>query len=351
MPVDRRRRRQHQIMLQLRTRESVSAAELAERFDVNVRTIYRDIEDLLQSHVPIQGTPGPDGGYRLRPEAAIDPAVFDSEDAFELYLGQLLQGDEKHTALAREIADSDSEFAELAKALLDRKVYFDPHDTYWRDDGSGLLPYIRRALLLSEAIKVRWGNHGVARREPTHEEVLVPLGLVWKAGHWYIVARGLDGAMLRERLANLSGVELTGLTFTPPEDFNLEDWWGSEMEEYGKGEVQVVFEASATAAQDLARLNRKQESVFEDLKEGGLRVTLFVDSWHWLVPILASYGPEVVVVKPLEFKEQMHEFFRSAVDAYRAGEPGEQVSSDSRSRTAKGEKGDTRVRSTRGRPK
>jgi predicted DNA-binding transcriptional regulator YafY len=347
MAIDRRRRRQHQILVLLRTRELVSASELAERFDVNVRTIYRDIEDMLQSHVPIQGTPGPEGGYRLRPEAAIDPAVFDSEDAFELYLSQVLRKDEAHASITREIAEGDSEFAELAKALLDRKIYFDPHDTYWRDEGSGLVPDVRRALLASEAIAVRWGDRGLARRARAHEEVIVPLGLVWKAGHWYVVARGLDGLIFRERLANLSKIDRTGLSFVAPDDFDLESWWAEEMEAYGKGDLRIVFVASPTAAPDLRRLNRKKESVFEDLEDGGLRVTLFADNWHWLVPILASYGPEVLVEEPAEFRREMETTFCAAAAAYKSDRSATQRRSTGDRAT---KKGDTRMRSTRGRP-
>lgn len=345
MASDRRRNRQYQILLLLRSKELVSAAEIADRFDVNVRTIYRDIEDLLQNQVPIQGTPGPEGGYRLRPEAAIDPTIFDSEDAFNLYLGHALQADERGAATAKAIAQSDGEFAELARAMLDRKVYFDPHDTYWRDEGSGLVPEVRRALLASEAISARWSTSGIQRHRKGHREVVAPLGLVWKAGHWYLVARDIEGEVFRERLANLSGVETTGLTFVAPDDFDLESWWTHEMEVYGKGDIRVVFSALPSAANDIRRLNRKKESSLEELESGGVRLTLFTDSWHWLVPLLAVYGAEVQVEEPDDLRAELASFFREAAAAYDS--PPRAAGEED---TGRRPRSDERIRPTRGRP-
>ena len=135
-------------------------------------------------------------------------------------------------------------------------------------------------------------------------------------------------------------------SFIPPDNFDLEGWWAEEMEAYGKGDLKIVFLASPTAAPDLRRLHRKKESVFEDLDDGGLRVTLFADSWHWLVPILASYGPEVVVEEPVDFRREMEALFSAAAAAYRSSKPSKATSASGKGqRTA-----DTRLRSTRGRP-
>lgn len=343
MAADRRRRRQFQILLLLRARETVSAAELAERLDVTVRTVYRDIEELLQNQMPIQGVPGPEGGYRLRPEAALDPMVFDSEDALDLYLLQSMRRGEAEAEIVEAIAEAGDSTAENARVLLERKLYFDPDDTYWRDEGSGLVPEVRRALIASEAINARWSNQSFAGRPAGHEEVLVPLGLVWKAGHWYIVARGLDGAIFRERLAHLARVERTGLSFVAPQDFSLESWWRDEMERFGKGDVKVVFLADRAAAQELRRLNLKKESEVEEFEDGGLRISLYVDDWRWLVPLLAAFGPSVVVQEPDALRSELLATFQHSIARYEAGVPEDHGLGESG--------GDARLRSTRGRPK
>lgn len=53
------------VLLQLQTHGRMSAKKLAEELEVSERTIYRDIEALSSSGVPIYGEPGPNGGYAL----------------------------------------------------------------------------------------------------------------------------------------------------------------------------------------------------------------------------------------------------------------------------------------------
>jgi predicted DNA-binding transcriptional regulator YafY len=52
---------------------AVTSRQLADRFEVSVRTIERDITALQQAGVPIWATPGPGGGYAIDPSMALPP--------------------------------------------------------------------------------------------------------------------------------------------------------------------------------------------------------------------------------------------------------------------------------------
>jgi HTH domain len=69
-----------------RHRWRLSARELADRCEVNVRTVYRDIEELLQTGLPIEGEPGSDGGYRLIPGATVPESIFEEESSFKAHI-------------------------------------------------------------------------------------------------------------------------------------------------------------------------------------------------------------------------------------------------------------------------
>ena len=316
MAADRRRSRQYQTLLLLREQESVSAAELADRFDVNVRTVYRDIEDLLQNQYPIQGTPGPDGGYRLRPDsAAAPPGVLDSEDAFVAHINQTPQPTAPTAPQAITARRADSGVGELAHALLEGKVHVDNTNLHAPEQQPELLAEVKRALKGSLALRITWPNPPADRPGQT-EEVVVPLGLVWNTGRWHLVARDLEDQVFRARLSDLTQAEATGLTFTPPTDFNLEDWWTHQEQQSRQGDLQVVLTATPPAARDLAQLTQHLKPAVEELDNGQVRLEVLTNSWEWLLPHLIGHGSEVIAEEPGELRRELAQFHQSAADLY-----------------------------------
>lgn len=104
----RKAERLFQILTLLRGRRSVlTAKSLAEALEVSERTIYRDIQALSLSGVPIEGEAGV--GYRLRPEFNLPPLMFDEEELEALLLGvRMVQG------------CSDSRIGHAAARVLDK---------------------------------------------------------------------------------------------------------------------------------------------------------------------------------------------------------------------------------------
>jgi len=68
------------ILIQLQSKRIIKAQELANRFDVSLRTIYRDIKSLEQAGVPIIGEAGT--GYSLVEGYKLPPVIFTKEEAF-----------------------------------------------------------------------------------------------------------------------------------------------------------------------------------------------------------------------------------------------------------------------------
>lgn len=89
----------------LQSRDLVTAAELAERFGVDRRTIRRDVARLQQEGVPVSAVRGPHGGYRLRPGRTVPPLLLSDHEAMSVVLGlmvvdQLAVTDEADSAAA-----------------------------------------------------------------------------------------------------------------------------------------------------------------------------------------------------------------------------------------------------------
>src|ERR1051326_4376569 len=73
----------------LQSRSRMSGAELAERLDVDPRTVRRYVSTLQDLGVPVESEAGRYGGYRLRPGYKLPPMMFNEEEALALILGLL----------------------------------------------------------------------------------------------------------------------------------------------------------------------------------------------------------------------------------------------------------------------
>ncbi|SEM81414.1 helix-turn-helix transcriptional regulator [Streptacidiphilus jiangxiensis] len=338
--VNQAHARQLGIVQTLRSRESVSATALADRFGVGIRTIYRDVETLTAHGIPIQATTGRHGGYRLAPDNPIDPLTLDSDHALRLYVLGLTDTDGADLEARARQAGISGTTQEIMRRLT-RCIHFDTADWYWRDEGSGHLPALRYAMLTGIAVEAALHSaEGVPE-----VRLLKPYAAVWKAGEWHMVAAASAGtAVDRFRLNLVDRLTLTDLRFTPPEDFDVRTWWTAAMEDFGKGPTRVELHVAPSARDELLRLSLKSTSQLHDQPDGSLLIVLFVDRWHWLVPLVTSYGPDVVVTEPAELRDAVAGHLRAALAAYEPiPAPGADGAPDG-FRTD-----DSRLRSTRGR--
>ncbi|MFE4332932.1 helix-turn-helix transcriptional regulator [Streptomyces sp. NPDC056831] len=311
--VDAARARQLGIVHMLRSRTNVPASELAGRFGVTERTIYRDIVTLTAHGIPIQAQPGKVGGFRLSPETALDPLTIDSDHALRLYvLGFLDPPSTDTTSEDRARAAGISDTVQEVIRRLAQRIHFDTADWYWRDEGSGHLPVLRTAMLAATALEATWRTKA-GGQEAT---LLKPYGVVWKAGEWHMIAARATGGPARFRLNLVDRLVPTDLTFTYPEDFSVRDWWTQTMEDYGKGEVRVVLDVSAGARDEMLRLSLKSTSQVHEHDNGSLTIVLFVDRWEWLIPLVSSYGPDVIVAEPEELRAAIAAQLRRTLAVY-----------------------------------
>ncbi len=345
--ADKRHARHLAVVHLLRSREWVSSASLAARFSVSQRTIYRDIEELISSGVPIEAVAGREGGYRLVSDQPLDPLTLNAADALKLYvLGVLGQQPDNAGALPPAGAPETSHYTREALRRLTQRIYFDTADWYWKDEGSGHLPTLRFALMTSAAVSIRMQERS---GEQPISAVVKPYGIVWKAGEWHLVAAPVDEGPQRYRLNLIDHLSVTDLKFVYPENFSLRQWWADEMEAYGKGETQVVLRISSAASGELLRLALKSNSAVHSEPAGGLTMILYVDRWEWLIPLVASYGEDVIIEEPADLRVAVMAHLRRALAAYQTAPACNDIIITDDEGLVTGYSDDSRLRSTRGR--
>lgn len=330
-------------LLLLRSKEWVSSRDLAQRFDVSLRTVYRDIEMLQKHGIPIQGVPGPEGGYRLETEGPLDPLLFSNDQALSLYLlgagGSSLPDSIEQRAekvigrLEDVIRPEDASLLRRASA----RIFFDTSDWYWRDEASGWIPLLRQAVFEEQEVFLDYKHRGSDDVEAIH---VAPYGLVWKGGEWYLVGKTAERESIeRFRVSRITKAALNGSPFSYPRKFDLQKWWTNELERFGKGEIRVRLVVQNEARAEILRLATKDNSDITH-QDDVTYVTLYVDRWDWLVPLILSYAGSVYVEEPRQLRQSVIDSLIKGLRWY-TNEPA--------SRNKKFVNDDSRLRATRGR--
>lgn len=204
----------------LQTHRLWSAAELAERFDVDQRTIRRDVDRLRTLGYRVDATTGTGGGYRLAAGAHLPPLVFDDDEAVAIVIGLRAAAGAAITG----IADSSLQaLAKVEQALPDRlrrRVSALSHSVVSLQRAHGASDSVDTETLSSLALACRGQEEvrfGYRRRDGSEDRRLVEPHQLLSAAHlWYLVAWDLRRTDWRTfRLDRISDVHLAGRHFTP----------------------------------------------------------------------------------------------------------------------------------------
>lgn len=166
-------------------RTAITAEAIADVMEVSVRTVYRDIQALILSGIPIDGEPGV--GYILRPGSHLPPLMFDREEVMALIAGIRMVKAFTDPELAQAAIQAESKIRSVLtdelKIEAGRQPYYIPvlnRDQYLRE----LHQAIRVACDQKKKVELRYSD---AEGNLT-ERVLWPLGILGLFGRWLLVA-------------------------------------------------------------------------------------------------------------------------------------------------------------------
>ncbi|MEU0846125.1 YafY family protein [Streptomyces sp. NPDC005962] len=214
------------IMLLLQTHGQLPANTLAERLEVSVRTVMRDVEALSAAGVPVYTVRGPHGGIALLPGFRTDVTGLTADESRALFV---LLSDRAYAdlGLGRAIGSALRKVMAALPAphrpdadLASRRILIDP--VRWRGGPSRPatddLGVLQRAVFTDRRLRLRY-RHGDDGRVRSY--TADPYGLVHKAGVWYLVAdhrgeprlfradRVLSAGVLDEPVRRRDGLELS----------------------------------------------------------------------------------------------------------------------------------------------
>jgi predicted DNA-binding transcriptional regulator YafY len=303
------------LLFLLQQRRRATAAELAEALAVSERTVYRDVASLEAAGVPLWTEQGRAGGIRLMDgwrtrldgltgkEAAAIFALGVPEVLAELGLGAALTG-----ARAKVLATLPAGLREYASRVSDR-FHLDAPGWFHRPEEVTQLATVAAAVAATRRLAVRYG-----RRDRTVERTLEPLGLVVKAGVWYLIAQPVPGDGPRTyRVARIEYAEAGDEFERPP--FDLVSWWSQTSARFERSLLResVRLRLSPRAQRALPEVTDR-EAAAEALASGGppdgdgwREVTLDVESERVALTQLTALGVGVEILSPASLRAAMAE--------------------------------------------
>ena len=318
------------LLLLLQTRGGMTAAELSRELEVSVRTIHRDVDALSASGVPIYAERGPLGGVRLVDGYRTRLTGMTADEAEALFLGglpgpaaELGLGTVVAAARLKVLASLPTELRARASRLVER-FHLDAAGWFRAGESAPCLPAIAEAVWEGRRVSIRY-----ERGDQTVERVLEPLGLVLKAGTWYIVA-GSEGQVRTYRVSRVTDVRALEERFERPADFDLPAFWAESSAAYEREvpRIDVVVRVRPDRLELLGdavghRATEAAERLDEPDPEGWLRLKLRLD-WPEEVARRVLYaGKDVEVLEPAAIRERIARLAGGIVDRYEpAVEPG-----------------------------
>jgi predicted DNA-binding transcriptional regulator YafY len=312
------------ILIQLQMRGRVSAERLAQEFEVSVRTIYRDVDQLSAAGVPVYAERGRNGGFALMDGYRTRLTGFTPAEAEALLLAgaghaasDLGLGADAAAAQLKLLASLPADSGVSAQRIADR-FHLDPLNWYRRAEQPAHLGELGAAVWRDRKIKITYESW-----KDTVTRELDPLGLVFKAGTWYLVA----ASEAKPRMYRVSNIKSLAVTNTPaqrPKNFNLARYWRHAASE---------FEARLLKDRAIVRLSPRGRRLLHDISpaaaeaveadhrpckpQGWIKATIPVEADEIAARQLLYLGAELEVLEPRTLRTAIATLARNVTAAYR----------------------------------
>jgi len=307
------------IVLMLRARRRITASQLAQMFSVTERTIYRDMQTLTESQIPIAASPGIEGGYELRAGYYVPPVMFTKDEAIALFLGGSFIADRKGTPFKEAVGAALAKLESLLPDTTRQPALITKDSVTWditdektgkpMHTQSGYLRLLTEAIQQQQCVYIRYESEGVVSNR-----VVAPYGLVYSEGKWYLIGYcHLRKALRMFRVDRIVEASIDPQSFDKPHDFDITAFTSRQWAKSLEARLREVAPAVTLRVPPriieeldrhwLYRYSRREPIV----GSGDTLVTIHDDDPVAVTRMVRQWGPEVEVVGPQSVRDQLHE--------------------------------------------
>lgn len=282
-----------EIVYLLLERRSVTARELAERFEVSPRTIYRDVDALAQAGIPVYADRGQGGGIRLMEQFVLNKSLLSVKERRELLAS--VQG--MQAVREEEVQPLLEKLSSLFGA--EREDWIEVDFSPWTSSGE-LGKYFQ---LLKEAIlnrQVVCFSYSAANGS-TVERTAEPHRLFFRGYDWYLLA----WCRIRSDFRYFKLTRMRGLAMLP-EHFEKRNIPERESA-YEQPDSQIELTVRASPRMAYRVYDEFPPDFWEKEENGSFLIRFAMPQNKWLYSYLLGYGPELEVIAPPQVREELLE--------------------------------------------
>lgn len=289
------------IVYYLLDKGQASAPELAERFEVSVRTIYRDIDALSSAGIPIYAKTGRNGGIRFMKGFVLDKALLSEHERQEI-LSALQSLTVLNGLYEKDILEK---LSALFQVNLENWIEVDL-SRWGKERDKEKFEQLKFAIIHHRCVRIIYAG---CYKEP-EQRIIKPLKLLYKSKAWYLKAYCTERFDFRIfKLNRILQLELLDEYFSPIIYPEQED---REVGKYTQITLRFPKEMACRVYDEFDISQVKTDA------EGNLMVIAQMPEDAWLVGFLLSFGTQVEIIEPVRLREAVAQV---AKKIYRKNKP------------------------------
>lgn len=296
------------ILIQLQTKRVVRAEEIADRFEISVRTVYRDVKALMEGGVPIGSEAGK--GYFIVDGYHLPPVMFTQDEASSMMLaGKLVEKmadksvraafDSALHKIRAVLNESEKDHLENLESHIEVFLRSRYEVREQKDYPDHFMTDIQRAVVKKQVLRIAYSNN---EEEDTVREV-EPVGIFYYSMAWHLIGWcRLRNGYRDFRADRIRTLTATGETFAGRDVISLKEYFQS-MFQTNRALVKVVVTFNKVALRGRPIYGSINQTDLGDK----VRAEFMIDNLSYLSHWLLMYGANVEVEEPDELRAMMAE--------------------------------------------
>ncbi len=284
-----------EIVYILLNKKTTTAKELAERFEVSVRTIYRDIDMLSSAGIPVYASQGKGGGISLLDDYVLNKSVLSEDEQNEILFALQSLTVTQNPETEKVLSKLSSMFNKIKTNWIE--VDLSP----WGSDKNKTCEFtiLKNAILNHQIIEFTYFNSSGEKSSRKVE----PVKLIFKVHAWYLQGFCLTKNEYRTfKISRMSNIEITQEFFT---DRISEGLSVDEKEQNSQKWINVQVKIAPQGAYRV--FDEFDENEITRNQDGSFTVATSLPENEWLFHYILSFGTDIEVLSPQYILEMFHD--------------------------------------------